>query len=168
MSPKHIPRDRTWGTRYDTLGISPPSSPPAQRSATAEPPHTPISSALTQDHPLGPIDAENGSTTTTERGIGQESTPHDASIFVGSLPASVEHGELTRRLSDHLSAYSQIKAIKVVRDSRGGVCAFVQCEVGVLPRYLVPFLVTNGCLPRAPLLQAVSCSRSKRIHLDPS
>ncbi|KAM5530507.1 hypothetical protein V8D89_015823 [Ganoderma adspersum] len=127
-SPPAAITDRTWGTRYDTLDISPPSSPPAQRSATTEPPHTPITTALNRDHPSGPVDGEIGSTATTDRGIAQDPTPHDASIFVGSLPASVEHGELTRRLSDHLSAYSQIKAIKVVRDSRGGVCAFVQCE----------------------------------------
>lgn len=30
---------------------------------------------------------------------------------------------------EHLSEHTQIKNIKVVRDSKGGVCAFVQCEV---------------------------------------
>jgi len=32
-------------------------------------------------------------------------------------------------LMDHLSEHTQIKNIKVVRDSKGGVCAFVQCKV---------------------------------------
>ncbi|PIL31816.1 hypothetical protein GSI_06520 [Ganoderma sinense ZZ0214-1] len=148
MTPKHVPRDRTWGTRYDTLDISPPLSPPAQRSATTEPPHTPIASTLNQDHPLGPIDSEpGGSVTTTDRGIVQNSTPHDASIFVGSLPASVEHGELAQRLTDHLSSYSQIKAIKVVRDSRGGVCAFVQCQSPSAAGGLLQLLQTDPPRP---------------------
>ena len=71
--------------------------------------------------------------------------PHDASVFVGrsvdachrgagtdglsSLPSNIDQGELTRLLLDHLSEHIQIKNIKVVRDSKGGVCAFVQCEV---------------------------------------
>ena len=85
MSPKHTLRDRTWGTRYDTLDISPPSSPPAQRSATAESLHTPITSALNQDHPLSPspIDGETSLTAGTDHRITQDPTPHDASIFVG-------------------------------------------------------------------------------------
>jgi len=37
--------------------------------------------------------------------------------------------DLTRMLMEHLSEHTQIKNIKVVRDSKGGVCAFVQCEV---------------------------------------
>jgi hypothetical protein len=32
-------------------------------------------------------------------------------------------------LTEHLSEHTQIKTVKVVRDSKGGVCAFVQCEV---------------------------------------
>jgi hypothetical protein len=46
-----------------------------------------------------------------------------------SLPASVDQVELTRLLNDHLSEYTEIKSIKVIRDSKGGVCAFVQCKV---------------------------------------
>ena len=75
--------------------------------------------------------------------------PHDASVFVGrsvhlaslvqelqpvlmrsnSLPSNIDHQELTRLLSEHLSAHAEVKSIKVVRDAKGGVCAFVQCEV---------------------------------------
>ena len=46
-----------------------------------------------------------------------------------SLPSNIEHMDLTRMLMEHLSEHTQIKNIKVVRDSKGGVCAFVQCEV---------------------------------------
>ncbi|CAL1694040.1 unnamed protein product [Somion occarium] len=54
--------------------------------------------------------------------------PHDASIFVGSLPSNMDHIELGRLLSDHLSGYPQVQTVKVVRDAKGGVCAFIQCE----------------------------------------
>ncbi|TBU49886.1 hypothetical protein BD309DRAFT_685100 [Dichomitus squalens] len=83
MSPKHLPRERAWGTRYDTLDISPPSSPPARRSATAEPAHSPILSNIAHDRPLGSRDADIPITCTTEGRPAQDGTPHDASIFVG-------------------------------------------------------------------------------------
>lgn len=54
--------------------------------------------------------------------------PHDASVFVGSLPGNIDQPELARLLSLHLSEHAQVKNVKVVRDSKGGVCAFVQCE----------------------------------------
>ena len=46
-----------------------------------------------------------------------------------SLPAGIDHNELNRMLTDHLSEYPEVKSVKVVRDSKGGVCAFMQCEV---------------------------------------
>jgi hypothetical protein len=46
-----------------------------------------------------------------------------------SLPSNVDQGDLSRMLMDHLSEHTQIKNVKVVRDSKGGVCAFVQCLV---------------------------------------
>lgn len=80
---------------------------------------------------------------------------HDASIFVGrlvcshlqnlhivtrraSLPSNVDQGDLSRMLMVHLSEHTQIKNVKVVRDSKGGVCAFVQCMVSE-PLILVVF-----------------------------
>lgn len=54
--------------------------------------------------------------------------PHDASVFVGSLPTNVEQPELARLLSEHLSEHAEVQNVKVVRDAKGGVCAFVQCE----------------------------------------
>lgn len=50
-----------------------------------------------------------------------------------SLPSHIEHTELTRMLSEHLADYPEIKSVKVVRDNKGGVCAFVQCEVSQPP-----------------------------------
>jgi hypothetical protein len=46
-----------------------------------------------------------------------------------SLPSNIEQPELARLLSEHLSEHAEVKNVKVVRDSKGGVCAFVQCEV---------------------------------------
>ncbi|KAI9512564.1 hypothetical protein F5148DRAFT_853195 [Russula earlei] len=53
---------------------------------------------------------------------------HEASVFVGSLPTNVEHEELSARLKDHLSIYVDVNLVRIIRDSRGGVCAFVQCD----------------------------------------
>ena len=46
-----------------------------------------------------------------------------------SLPSNMDHVELTSMLSQHLSEHPQVKGIKVVRDSKGGACAFIQCQV---------------------------------------
>ena len=89
----------------------------------------------------------------------EDKLPHDASVFVGrwdypqssimfyqysrandtlSLPSNIEHMDLTRMLMEHLSEHTQIRNIKVVRDSKGGVCAFVQCEVrGIFKKFVV-------------------------------
>jgi hypothetical protein len=50
-------------------------------------------------------------------------------LTLRSLPSAIDQPELTRLLSEHLSEHTEVKNIKVVRDSKGGVCAFVQCEV---------------------------------------
>jgi hypothetical protein len=69
-----------------------------------------------------------------------------------SLPSNIEHMDLTRMLMEHLSEHTQIKNIKVVRDSKGGVCAFVQCEVRA--KSLLNFVVkklTYICAPECNL-----------------
>lgn len=43
----------------------------------------------------------------------------------------IDHSELTRLLYEHLSQHTEVKNIKVVRDNKGGTCAFVQCEVSL-------------------------------------
>ncbi|KAF8913080.1 hypothetical protein CPB84DRAFT_1760296 [Gymnopilus junonius] len=73
--------------------------------------------------------------------------PHDASVFVGSLPSNIDQGDLTRMLVEHLSEHTQIKNIKVVRDSKGGVCAFVQCENAISANALIQILHSSARKP---------------------
>lgn len=54
-----------------------------------------------------------------------------------SLPSNIEHTELSHLLQNHLSAYASMRSVKVVRDTKGGVCAFIQCEAS---HYSVPSL----------------------------
>lgn len=49
--------------------------------------------------------------------------------YFNSLPPNLEQPELTRLLSDHLAEHKEITYIKLIRDSKGGVCAFIQCLV---------------------------------------
>lgn len=103
---------RRWGTRFDSL-VSSSSPSESSGSSPTQPPLSPRDSSENSRHPE------------TE----DEQISQDASIFVGSLPSRVDQLELKRVLTDHLSKFAVVKSIKVVRDSRGGVCAFVQCEV---------------------------------------
>ncbi|TFK77320.1 hypothetical protein BDN72DRAFT_38095 [Pluteus cervinus] len=109
MPQKPSLQPRSWGTRFDTLPISPPVSPSATK---VSPTSAPVEAARFY----------------SPSGKKEDKMPHDASIFVGSLPTNVEQQELTRALYDHLSEHTEVKNIKVIRDSKGGICAFVQCE----------------------------------------
>ena len=60
------------------------------------------------------------------------STHHSTTKRCFSLPTTVDHAELSARLKEHLSAYVEVNFVRIIRDSRGGVCAFVQCNVNVL------------------------------------
>ncbi|KAG5654699.1 hypothetical protein H0H81_007455 [Sphagnurus paluster] len=128
MPPKPSLRMRTWGTRFDTLPTSPPVSPPAAEAAIDE---------------LGDPDASEMTSTTEPLKRKEEKMPHDASVFVGSLPANIDQQDLTRMLSEHLSEHTEVKNIKVVRDSKGGVCAFVQCEDAASAATLIHTLHSN-------------------------
>ncbi|KAF9245752.1 hypothetical protein BU15DRAFT_70822 [Melanogaster broomeanus] len=93
---------RSWGTRFDSL----PSN---------------LESDFTRSHHAtssGQMNAPDD-----EGRVAQ-----DASIFVGSLPSNIDHAELTSMLSQHLSGHPEVRTIKVVRDSKGGTCAFIQCQ----------------------------------------
>ncbi|KAG2156676.1 uncharacterized protein EDB93DRAFT_926724 [Suillus bovinus] len=103
--PQHT-QARSWGTRFDTL-LSAPLSP---------------TEGPTQDIPLTINEACDDSKKSADRIV------QDASIFIGSLPTNIDHLELTRMLSDHLSDHPEVQTIKVVRDSKGGTCAFIQCQ----------------------------------------
>jgi hypothetical protein len=67
---------------------------------------------------------------------------------IRSLPSGIEQPELARMLSEHLSEYAEVKNVKVVRDSKGGVCAFVQCEV--LSHFLYLVELSNVISTRFP------------------
>ncbi|KAG1885960.1 hypothetical protein F4604DRAFT_1646552 [Suillus subluteus] len=102
--PQHT-QARSWGTRFDTL-LSAPLSPTEDPNVT----------------PLSVNEACDDSKKSADRIV------QDASIFIGSLPTNIDHLELTRMLSDHLSDHPEVQTIKVVRDSKGGTCAFIQCQ----------------------------------------
>ncbi|TFK56697.1 hypothetical protein OE88DRAFT_1730160 [Heliocybe sulcata] len=125
MPHKQTAKPRAWGTRFDSLDSSPPPSPPSQDVR-----NDPGSQVL--ESPIRKM---------------ENRMPHDASVFVGSLPTHVEHQELTRLLSEHLSQHAEVKSIKVVRDSKGGVCAFVQCEDATAAARLIYNLQTTPCEP---------------------
>ncbi|KAF8973637.1 hypothetical protein BDZ97DRAFT_1912112 [Flammula alnicola] len=55
-------------------------------------------------------DASETSFTTTQK---EDKLPHDASVFVGSLPSNIDQGDLTRMLMEHFLEHTQIKNIKV-------------------------------------------------------
>ncbi|PBL00508.1 hypothetical protein ARMGADRAFT_382575 [Armillaria gallica] len=113
MPAKSSTASRAWGTRFDSL---PPTSPPLSPSSFE---HS-LRDVGTANSGQAPFDASNKQK--------EEKMPHDASVFVGSLPGNIDQPELARLLSLHLSEHAQVKNVKVVRDSKGGVCAFVQCE----------------------------------------
>lgn len=46
-----------------------------------------------------------------------------------SLPADVDETELSQQLRDRLAQFAHILSIKIIHDAKGGVCAFLQCEV---------------------------------------
>ena len=67
---------------------------------------------------------------------------HSVSRYPYSLPCNIDQQELAHLLSEHLQDHSEIKNVKVVRDSKGGLCAFVQCEVRLAMSLCIEFLLT--------------------------
>ncbi|KAJ7751270.1 hypothetical protein DFH07DRAFT_531521 [Mycena maculata] len=120
---------RAWGSRFDTLhDVHSESSPP--------PSPQPRETALVEDASTVNLDASNVKKV--------EKMPHDASVFVGSLPTNIEQAELSRLLSEHLSEHAEVRSIKLVKDSKGGVCAFVQCENAAAAASLIHTLHSNA------------------------
>ncbi|KAL0580804.1 hypothetical protein V5O48_001180 [Marasmius crinis-equi] len=115
MPNKFFPRPRQWGTRFDSLPSSPPPSPPESEDS------------LGQDSVVDVRDDELDASI-IERKHEHEKMPHDASVFVGSLPPHIDNNELARLLTEHLAEYGEVKCIKVIRDTKGSACAFVQCQ----------------------------------------
>ena len=144
MPSKALSRSRTWGTRFDSLLSPPPQSVMSSAQDNIVSGNIPPITVKESDLEIAYKRREN-------------KTPHDASIFVGrystthfdeslnakttpSLPTNIDQTELARLLSEHLSEHTEVKNIKVVRDSKGGVCAFVQCEVSYFHQLLTRLL----------------------------
>ncbi|KZV74871.1 hypothetical protein PENSPDRAFT_153505 [Peniophora sp. CONT] len=105
MPGKHNPPpNKAWGTRFDSL-----------RTVPASPPAKDVSAST--DHSQYP-------STPSKNTVGS----NDSSVFVGSLPPNVDYVEISHRLADHLQDYTDIRKVKVIRDHRGGACAFIQCK----------------------------------------
>ena len=141
---------RRWGTRFDSLV---PASPSISQTELSSP-----SAATPQlaHQSVRPIAFGRGDL---------PKPPHEASVFVGSLPSAVDNRELIRALHDHLSPYAGILNIKVVRDnSHGGVCAFVQCQVS--PSACTPFVLQSDRVnsPRRVLLSLLLPSMLNLPH----
>ncbi|KAH9982873.1 hypothetical protein BGW80DRAFT_49649 [Lactifluus volemus] len=113
---------REWGTRYDSLSTSP--SPSTTSSLSRNPPTTICTSTSTANSSL----VVTVPVPPAKFHAQGDNVSHEASVFVGSLPTNVDHAELSARLKDHLSAFVEVNIVRVIRDSRGGVCAFVQCN----------------------------------------
>ena len=107
--------------------------------------------------------------------------PHDASVFVGryavtlssyhicaafiiktdsadpscaivySLPPSPDEAEMARNLAQHLAQYAKVQNIKIVHDSKGGLCAFAQCEVRLYYTPPSPLLIINSSYSAADI-----------------
>ncbi|KAH9835913.1 uncharacterized protein C8Q71DRAFT_908297 [Rhodofomes roseus] len=142
-------RERAWGTRYDSLGPSPPTSP--QKRAFPTPVSTPVSRPASAEITSASTPDQEPATPQTRFVHPQpEKIPHDANVFVGSLPSTVDIPELTRLLREHLSQHTEVKSVKVVRDPhKNGTCAFVQCQDAAAAARLMETLRT---LPPRPFL----------------
>lgn len=76
-----------------------------------------------------------------------------------SLPSNVDHVEMMTMLSEHLSEHSEIQSIKVVRDSKGGACAFIQCQVRCsLKSWFTDLLLSEDTDSAAKLLDILRSS----------
>lgn len=59
--------------------------------------------------------------------------------------------DVARALSHHLAEYSEIVNIKATNDKKGGMCAFIQCQVrldGIVTRSICAS-VGSSCSPRS-------------------
>lgn len=63
---------------------------------------------------------------------------------LSSLPPDEDEGEMAQLLAQHLAQFASIQNIKIIHDSKGGACAFVQCEVSHgVPSHLWPLPLTE-------------------------
>ncbi|PCH34009.1 hypothetical protein WOLCODRAFT_160525 [Wolfiporia cocos MD-104 SS10] len=121
MPPKPVLKGRAWGTRYDTLTPTTPTSPPLQDPMPTSNPSSSTTSVVASASSTASVNTAGDSVANPVIAGQADKLPHDASIFVGSLPTHVDQSELTRLLSEHLSPYTEVKTVKVVRDNKGGI-----------------------------------------------
>ncbi|PSS29591.1 hypothetical protein PHLCEN_2v2739 [Hermanssonia centrifuga] len=164
MPQKHPSKERAWGTRYDTLLSSPPSSPPSRsgQAVTSSPPSR-SGQAVTSSPPSrsgqavtsiphSPISKHRPEeiVSPAPTAIKSDRPSHECSIFVGSLPSNIDVAELTTLLATHLSLFPEAKKVKVLRDTKGGPCGFVQCDDPASSARLLEVLQTTA--PQQPFL----------------
>lgn len=65
-------------------------------------------------------------------------------INTASLPPDIDETELSQQLRDRLAQFARILSIKIIHDAKGGVCAFLQCEVSSAHRLV--FFMYHGCM----------------------
>lgn len=82
MPPKPVSKDRAWGTRYDTLDLSPPVSPFPANISTATVVHARKQSPNLSTDSQGGL-GEGNPHTLSDTTFKTEKMPHDASVFVG-------------------------------------------------------------------------------------
>lgn len=58
-----------------------------------------------------------------------------------SLPPDEDEAKIAQQLSCHLARFATIQNVKIIHDNKGGVCAFVQCEVRITDIVFAPALL---------------------------
>ncbi|KAI0319752.1 hypothetical protein OF83DRAFT_1082036 [Amylostereum chailletii] len=163
MSTKSLSGTRTWGTRFDSLLSSPPDSTSASRGPSVQ--TLAPSADVTHPPPHSFSPTKN-----------DDRISHDASVFVGSLPPDVDHAEISQKLTEYLSVYTEINQVKVIRDNRGGACAFVQCKNSESAAQLIstlrdqppePFMGRNLRFEQARSLRALLLSYKAPTEVHP-
>ncbi|KAF8516726.1 hypothetical protein BU17DRAFT_67340 [Hysterangium stoloniferum] len=147
---------RTWGTRYDSLVDTPPST------STMSSPEFVLhhESSMEKDRPVisGPVSIPATTENATQAHV-QTRMPHDASVFVASLPAQIPEIELLALLTAHLAPHATIKHIKLIRDNRGAVCAFVQVESALQATALI-----SACNLSLFMDRQIRCERARAFR----
>ncbi|KIJ24070.1 hypothetical protein M422DRAFT_785972 [Sphaerobolus stellatus SS14] len=85
--------------------------------------------------------------------------PHDASVFVASLPTHLDEPELQSRLLEHLGQFATIKHLKLIKDNRGAICAFVQAENATQARSLI-----DACNHSFFMDRTIRCERARAFR----
>ncbi|KZV81959.1 hypothetical protein EXIGLDRAFT_359776 [Exidia glandulosa HHB12029] len=117
-------KPRSWGTRFSPLVPSTPSSQSTTLGDAFAPPSVDVADPQPPQPSATPADAE-----VEPRRAPYGHLPHDASVFVASLPSHLGVPELRQSLLEVFGSYKPVSHVKVIGpDERGAVCAFVQAN----------------------------------------